>query len=166
LPLTEISKSDRIADPTEALQFGNHKGASQKPDLLKKVISDDILHGYGLIIPRGGISRLPNACLAPMNITKQFTLEAGGETMDKECLTHRQSFHMAVQVVGQQKGDPREPTTMHVWMLPHETAVLDSFGKKKVLKCTNCTPEDCHQVSLPMVPPKCHPCNANHHTAT
>ncbi len=31
-PLTEISKSDRTADLTNALQFGNHKGASQKPD--------------------------------------------------------------------------------------------------------------------------------------
>jgi hypothetical protein len=30
-PLMEISKGDRIADLTNALQFGNHKGASQKP---------------------------------------------------------------------------------------------------------------------------------------
>jgi hypothetical protein len=91
-PLAEISKSDRIADLTEALQFGNHKGASQKPNLLKKLILDDICHGYGLVIPWGKISHLPNACLAPMNITKQFTLEAGGEIVDKECLTHNQSF--------------------------------------------------------------------------
>jgi hypothetical protein len=91
-PLAEIRESNRIADLTEALQFGNHKGASQKPDLLKKLISDDIRHGYGLVIPRGGISRLPNACLAPMNITKQFTLEGGGEIVDKERLTHNQSF--------------------------------------------------------------------------
>ncbi len=88
----EISKSDRIADLTNALQFGNHKGASQKPDLLKKLISDDICYGYGLVIPRGKISRLPNACVAPMNITKQFTLDARGEIVDKERLTHDQSF--------------------------------------------------------------------------
>jgi hypothetical protein len=68
-PLTEISKRDRIADLIEALQFGNHKGASQKLDLLKKLISDDIRYGYGLVIPWGEIPRLPNACLAPMNIT-------------------------------------------------------------------------------------------------
>ena len=88
----EISESDRIADLTDALQFGNHKGASQKPDLLKKLILDDIRYGYGLGIPRGKISHLPNACVAPMNITKQFTLDAGGEIVDKECLTHDQSF--------------------------------------------------------------------------
>ncbi len=30
-PLTELSKRDRIEDLNKALQFGNHKGASQKP---------------------------------------------------------------------------------------------------------------------------------------
>jgi hypothetical protein len=91
-PLMEISKSNRMADLTNALQFGNHKGASQKPDLLKKLILDDIRYGYGLGIPRGKISHLPNACVAPMNITKQFTLDVGVEIVDKERLTHDQSF--------------------------------------------------------------------------
>ncbi len=69
-PLIEISKSNRIANLTNALQFGNHKRASQKPDLLKKLISDDIRYCYGLVILRGKISHLPNACVAPMNIKK------------------------------------------------------------------------------------------------
>ncbi len=89
-PLTEISKSNRIADLIEAFQFGNHKGDFQKPDLLKKLNSDGIRYGYRLVIPRGKIPCLPNACLAPMNITMQFTLDAGGEIMDKEWLTHNQ----------------------------------------------------------------------------
>jgi hypothetical protein len=74
------------------LQFGNHKGASQKPELLKKLISDDIKFGYGLVVPRGKIIRLPNACLAPMNITNQFTFDVSGEIVDKDWLTHDQSF--------------------------------------------------------------------------
>jgi hypothetical protein len=90
--LTKISKSNRIADLTNALQFGNHKGASQKPDLLKKLISDDICYGYRLVILWGKISRLLNACVAPMNIMKQFTLDVGGEIVDKEHLIHDQSF--------------------------------------------------------------------------
>jgi hypothetical protein len=49
-------------------------------------------YGYGLVIPRGKISRLPNACVAPMNIMNQYTLDVGGEIMDKERLTHNQSF--------------------------------------------------------------------------
>jgi hypothetical protein len=50
-PLSTLSKSDRITDLTEALVFGNHKSASTKPVLLKKLISDDIRFGYGLVIP-------------------------------------------------------------------------------------------------------------------
>jgi hypothetical protein len=91
-PLSDLSKSNRIADLIEALAFGNHKGVSQKPILIKNLISDDIRYGYGLVIPQGKISPLPNACLAPMNIMKQFTLNAGGKIVDKEHLTHDQSF--------------------------------------------------------------------------
>ncbi len=91
-PLAEISKSNRIADFTKALQFGNQKGAYQKLVPLKKLISDDIRHGYGLVIAWGEISCLPNACLAPMIITKQFTLKAGREIVDKKHLTHDQSL--------------------------------------------------------------------------
>ncbi len=90
--LSDLSKSDRIADIIEALAFGNHKGASQKPVLLKKLISDNIHYGYGLVIPWEKISRLPNACVAPMNIMKQFTLDTGSRIVDKEHLTHDQSF--------------------------------------------------------------------------
>jgi hypothetical protein len=78
-PLSTLSKSDRITDLMEALAFGNHKGASTKPVLLKKLIFDDIRFGYGLVIPRGKIPRLPSACVAPMNIMNQFNLDAGGE---------------------------------------------------------------------------------------
>jgi hypothetical protein len=91
-PLSELNKSERIADLTEALAFGNHKGASRKPVILKKLITDDIRYGNGLVIPQGKISHLPNACVAPMNIMNQFTLDAGGEIVDKEHLTHDQSF--------------------------------------------------------------------------
>ncbi len=41
---------------------------------------------------------------------------------------------MAVRIVSQQKSDPRRPPTLHVWPLPHATALLDSGGKKKIPK--------------------------------
>jgi hypothetical protein len=44
-PLSTLSKSDRITDLTEALAFGNNKGASTKPVQIKKLISDDIRFG-------------------------------------------------------------------------------------------------------------------------
>ena len=47
----EISEKDRASNLQEALIFGNHKGASSKPDLLKKRISKDVRYGYSLLIP-------------------------------------------------------------------------------------------------------------------
>ncbi len=41
-PLEEISKSNRVADLQEALQYGNHKGATSKPELLRELITEDI----------------------------------------------------------------------------------------------------------------------------
>ncbi len=91
-PLDKISKEDREADLHKALVFGNHKGAASKPKLLKALISEDVQHGYGLVIPRDKVSCISNACLAPMNIMHQFTLNASGDIVDKERLTHDQSF--------------------------------------------------------------------------
>jgi hypothetical protein len=91
-PLSELDQSNRIADLDEALAFGNHNGASQKPVLPKKLISDDIRYRYGLVIPRRKIPHLLHACVAPMNIMNQFILDAGREIVDKERLTHDQRF--------------------------------------------------------------------------
>jgi hypothetical protein len=49
---------------------------------------------------------------------------------------------MVVRIVSQQKGDPRWPPELHVRLLPHATALLDSGGMKKISKGTNHTPED------------------------
>ncbi len=91
-PLKEINEEDRVADLQEALQFGNHKGATSKPELLRELITADVTHGHGSIIPLNKIERIPGACLTPMNIMHQFTLDAGRDIVDKERLTHDQSF--------------------------------------------------------------------------
>jgi hypothetical protein len=91
-PLKEISEKDRVADRQEALRFGNHEGATSKPELLRELITADVTHGYGLVIPLDKIERISGACLGPMNIMHQFTLDASGDIVDKEQLTHDQSF--------------------------------------------------------------------------
>jgi hypothetical protein len=83
-PLKEISKRDRVADLREALQFGNYKGATSKLELLRDLITEDVWHGFGLVIPLNKIERFPGACLAPMNIMHQLTLDASGDIMNKE----------------------------------------------------------------------------------
>jgi hypothetical protein len=87
-PLREISKEVRVADLQEALTFGNHKGASSKPELLQEIISGGVKHGYGMVLPRKKIDRIPHACITPMNIMHQFTLNASNDIINKERLAH------------------------------------------------------------------------------
>jgi hypothetical protein len=91
-PLNKISEEDRKVDLREALALGNHKEAASKPTLLKSLLTEDVWHGYGLVIPRDKLAHIPNAYLALMNIMHQFTLDAGGDILDKERLTHDKSF--------------------------------------------------------------------------
>jgi hypothetical protein len=79
--------------PPGTLQFGNHKGVTSKPELLKELLTEDVWHGYGLVIPLNKIERFLEVCLAPINIMHQLTLDTSGDFMDKEQLTHNQSFN-------------------------------------------------------------------------
>ena len=87
-PLTEISEDDRAKDLQEALTFGNHKGASSKPALLKKLISKDVKYGYSLPIPLDSVTKIKGLEMAPMNIMAQNTIDENGQIVPKDRLTH------------------------------------------------------------------------------
>jgi hypothetical protein len=91
-PLEEISKEDRASDLKEALIFGNHKGASSKSDLLKKLISKDVKFGYSLPIPLKSVMQIKGLEMAPMNIMEQNTIDEFGRVIPKDRLTHDQSW--------------------------------------------------------------------------
>ena len=67
-PLESISKEARKKDVKDTLAFGNHKGASQQPELLKKLVSKDVKYGYSLPLPLSSVRLIPGLCMAPMNI--------------------------------------------------------------------------------------------------
>ena len=50
-PLAPINEECRLVDVREALIFGNHKGASTKPDLLLQLMSKDVHFSYCLPLP-------------------------------------------------------------------------------------------------------------------
>jgi hypothetical protein len=91
-PMEDISPRDRTSDLKEALSFGNHKGASNNKELLKKLVEKDILHGYGLVLPLDKMELIPGVLMAPMNITNQNTIDETGKTIGKDRLTHDQSY--------------------------------------------------------------------------
>ena len=91
-PLDKLDDDMRKSDLTTALTFGNHKGASSQPELLRQLIEKDITHGFALVIPLSTVKCIPGALLAPMNIMKQNTIDEFGNIIPKDRLTHDQSY--------------------------------------------------------------------------
>ncbi len=78
---------------TRPLLFGNHKGASLQPDLLRKLVTEDVQFGYCLPLPLGKAkSNIPGILLTPLNIQKQNTIYEHGRIVEKDHLTHDQNF--------------------------------------------------------------------------
>ncbi len=90
--LVEISKNDQQQDLIDALTFGNHKGASQKPVLLKKLIKKDVKYGYSLPVQHSSVQLIPGLAMTPMNILAQNTIDKFGWIISKDRLTHDQSW--------------------------------------------------------------------------
>ncbi len=91
-PLEPINDECRLADVREALIFGNHKGASVKPDLLLQLMSKDVHFGYCLPLPLAKAEKNPGILIALMNIQKQNTIDEFGRIIPKDRQTHDQSF--------------------------------------------------------------------------
>ena len=89
--MEELSDELRECDLQDALEFGNHKGVSEKPELLKELVHKDIIHGHGLVTPLAKIHQIHGLLVAPMNIQKQNTIDEFGLIVGKDCLTHDQS---------------------------------------------------------------------------
>ncbi len=87
-PLAEISKHEQQQDLVNALTFGNHKGALQKPVILKKLIAKDVKYGYSLPAPLSSIQSIPGLVMALMNIMEQNTIDEFGRIIQKDRLTH------------------------------------------------------------------------------
>ena len=69
-----------------------HKGASAKPELLKKLIAKDVNYGYSLPLLLDHVTSIPGLILAPMNIMAQNTIDELGRIVPKDRLTHDQSW--------------------------------------------------------------------------
>ncbi len=72
--LVKINESERQKDLEDALTFGNHKGALQKPIPLKKLIAKDVKYGSSLPVPLSSVRLIPGLVMAPMNIMGQNTI--------------------------------------------------------------------------------------------
>ena len=90
--LEDLPVSKKSEDLEEALAFGNHKGAESNPKILKELVEKDVTFGYGLVLPLKELNKVPGVLLAPMNIMKQNSIDELGRIIQKDRLTHDQSY--------------------------------------------------------------------------
>jgi hypothetical protein len=55
-------------------------------------VPGNVKYGYALPLPLGKIRRIPGICMAPLNIQSQWTINEHGEIIEKDKLSHDQSF--------------------------------------------------------------------------
>jgi hypothetical protein len=87
-----LDEEKRLSDLKEALAFGNHRGATNKPELLKELVNNDVSYGYALVLPLNKILSIPHICMAPMNVAPQHSIDELGNIIEKDCLMHDQSW--------------------------------------------------------------------------
>ncbi len=87
-----ISNLDQQADVKEALTFGNHKGATNNHALLESLVNGNVVHGFALPLPLPKIKNIKGVLLAPLNILAQYSINKTGRIVDKDRLTHDQSY--------------------------------------------------------------------------
>ena len=62
------------------------------PILLRRLIEKDAVHGYGLVLHLIKIDQISAVILAPMNIMTKNTINEHGRIVEKNRLTHNQSY--------------------------------------------------------------------------
>ena len=63
--------------------------------MLIKLVSKDVKHGYGLVLPLQKLSSIPGSLLALVNIAGQNTIDEFGRIVENNRLTHDQSFEFS-----------------------------------------------------------------------
>ena len=91
-PLTQIDDKLRQKDLLAALEYKNHNSAHPITSSLAKHMSTEIEHGWSLPLPPNFALELKGAEIAPHGIVKQNTITELGEIVEKERVTHDQSY--------------------------------------------------------------------------
>ena len=53
---------------------GNHKSAKEEPEIVEKLFTKDVVHGFSMVIPIELVPLIPNAMVQPVGLAKQWTL--------------------------------------------------------------------------------------------
>ena len=91
-PIDDISERQRVGDLTGRLARGNHKSAQDHQDFLAAALKKEIAKGWLLPLPASRAEEIPQLEMAPMGVAVHLGIDANGEYVSKERITHDLSF--------------------------------------------------------------------------
>jgi hypothetical protein len=110
--LDELSEESQQKDLIDALAFGNHKGASAKPELLWHLISKDVKYGYSLSIHQIN----PRSCNGSYEYHGAKHDEQNWSNHPKRSTHPRSKLEMELGNIHQQQSQKRTPSDMSFWI--------------------------------------------------
>eukprot|EP00978_Attheya_sp_CCMP212_P038009 scaffold184178_cov26-Attheya_sp.AAC.1 len=72
--------------------MGNHKGAIKKTQVMENLMAGDVQRGFSLPNPLERVIELDHAIMAPQNDARQNSIDETGKIIEKDRLTHDQSW--------------------------------------------------------------------------
>ena len=84
----------RRAENDAILMYGNHASGKKHPEALSKVLKKDAANGFSLPITFDCARNIKHSRISPMGVAQQFGIDAHGDLVPKDRLTHDQSFSL------------------------------------------------------------------------
>ena len=141
MPLQPMDPLLEQEDLLLGLKRGNHKGATLREPLLNKLVTKDVTHAFALPISTDSAEKIKDGRWAPLNIASQWTIDAKGDKIMKDRLTHDQSFRglsSDISINEQLEVDKLEPLIygfMFIRLLHMIHAMRLAFPSLPILLC-------------------------------
>ena len=91
-PLEPIAEEDRLSDLVAAIEYGNHKSARVQGAMLIGILEKEVSKGWQLPLPIDRLTEIPRCVVGPLGVAHQETIDALGQRVPKDRVTHDQSF--------------------------------------------------------------------------
>ena len=93
-PLKPLTEEDRLHDIDTLIQRGNHKSAkiTENKAALEKAFDKEVKYSWALPITPDCIKLIPGACVTPLGVAVQWSIDAQNQRIQKRRTTHDCTF--------------------------------------------------------------------------
>jgi hypothetical protein len=119
----EITEKEREQEVLAMLVRGNHKSAKDEPEIVEKLLTKDVVHGFSMVIPIELVPLIPNAMVQPVGLAKQWTLDDQAKRVIKYRITQdltysETSSKEAPMSINSRIDMDQYPEMVYGWALP------------------------------------------------